>query len=486
MSTLRKRTTSAIIWQFIGTFSKQFSGFLITLVLARILDPAEFGLIGIAMVVIVIAQTLIDFGFASGIIQSSETSDELYSSVFWVNCLLGLFFTLILYYGASAIGAFYEIEQVTSILKWLSPIFFINALSLVQMSIYRKKLNFKLISITLTSSSLISGVIAIFMAYKEFGVFSLVAQQLIRSSITSVVLWSKSTWKPKLCFSLEELKKLLSFSTYMFLDKLSSSILRKMDVLLIGKVLSPEILGYYTRGVTLKEMIVKYSSGPLTKVFYPVLSEVKDDRVRFETLYFRLVSIIAFISFGLTGASFLLSKDAITLLFGMKWLPTVYYFQLLILAFSTQALEKQIVNAFISQGLSKENFKIGLIRKFFRVILLSLVYFYDIEVFLISLIALNLFITVMNIEYMTHHLQLKSSVHYIKIIEVLLPVILFIGIYWQFSFDELSILHRFSLLIGFVCTYLGSCYLLKNDALIYMLEEIKKRIAKRKKKRNEY
>ncbi len=363
MTSLKQRTFKAIVWDLLGRFLTQGSSFILTIILARLLAPEEFGIVAMAMAFISISNVFIDFGFSSALIQNQNNSSLTYSSVFYFNVFAGLIITSVIFLLAPFIGQFYHDESIVSLVRWLSLVFLFNSFNRVQNTILTKELNFKSLSLRLLIASVLGGIGGVILAYHDFGVYSLVFQTLTTALFSTILLWSTSSWKPDLNFSFSEVKKLIGFSSFAFFERLINNIFMRLDVLLIGKIFTPLTVGFYTRASSLKDQVTKYSSTSITRVFYPVLSSLQSDEAEFKRIYFRLISVIVFLSFGLSGILFILGEDIIIFLFGIKWMPSVLMFKLLVLTSCNQPLNSMMWNAIMSKGKSKENFYFGLLKK---------------------------------------------------------------------------------------------------------------------------
>lgn len=479
MSSLKKRSATAFAWDMGGTIMRQGSGFIISIFLARLLEPAEFGLVGMAMVFISISQVFIDVGFASALIQNKDNTNLTYSSVFYLNMGAGLVLTAAFYFAAPWVGWFYDSPEITELVRWLSLIFIFNSLNQVQGAILQKNLNFKVLTVRSLIASVVGGSLGVIFAFQGYGVYALVIQQLSSALLGTILLWSTSGWKPDFKFSIIELRKLSAFSTFVFFDRFISTIFQRLDIILIGKVFSPASLGFYTRAVSLKDQVTKYSSSSLTKVFYPVLSGLQDDHKEFSRIYFKVVSFIAFVSYGLTGILYILGADIIIGLFGEKWEPSISIFQVLILSVCNYPLSSIMVNAFMSKGKSKENFAIGIFRKSVRVIPLLIAYFYGIFEFTVAVVTVSYFLTVTNILFLKKYVDLSVKFHFKKIFEGIIPLIVAIV---AFHFFELNtVLHRVFLAFIFGFAYLIFNYFIKSDGFLFAIansHKILKRIKK--------
>lgn len=482
MKQLKNKTTVALIWDMTGLLINKGSTFIISIFLARLLSPSEFGLVGMAAVFIAISQVFIDVGFSTALIQRNENTNLVYSSVFYFNILSGIALTSLFYFIAPLVGTFYNNLEVVGIVRWLSLGFIFNSFNQVQSAILIKQLNFKVLTIRNIVASIISGLLGVFAAFKGLGVYALVVQSLSNAAISTVLLWSISNWKPSLLFSIKELRGLLGFSSYVFFDRIVSTIFSKMDIMIIAKVFSPATLGFYSRAVSLKDQVTIYSTSSIQKVFFPVLSSLKDNKVEYNKIYYKVISIVSFISFFLTGLLFLLGKEIIIGLFGQKWEASVPIFEVLVLGVCTYPINAMIVNAFMSKGLSKENFRIGLIRKFIQVIPLVLAYFYGIFEFTIAVVFISYLLTFMNIYFLKKYTLLSIRKHLIKLSDGLAPLLLFVFIYKFLGIERLII--KLPLLLAFIVTYFLYNKLRQTEGYLFLLSNFKTIINHYKIKKN--
>jgi len=470
MTTLKKKSAIAFAWDMGGTLINQGSSFIISIFLARLLEPAEFGLVGMAMVFISISQVFIDVGFASALIQNKDNTKLTYSSVFYLNLAAGILLTTIFYFAAPLIGNFYENTNITELVRWLSLVFVFNSLNVVQAAILQRELNFKVLTIRSSVSAIAGGGVGVACAFSGLGVYSLVAQSLTGALLGTVLLWTTSNWKPDFKFSWKELKKLTGFSSYVFASSFFATIFQRLDILLIGKLFSPAILGFYTRAVSLKDMVTRYSSSSLTKVFYPVLSSVQDDTQEFHRIYLKVVSVITFLSFGITGVLYILGNDIILILFGGKWLPSVAIFQVLIIGACNHPINSMMVNAFMGKGKSKENFWIGMFRKSVRVIPFAIAYFYGLYEFTVAVVVVSYFLTIFNVFFLAKWVQLDVVSQLQKLFEAALPLAVVI---FGFHFLEFSSLcSRVFYALGFSLSYLIYNWFIKNEGFLFIIDNI--------------
>lgn len=479
---LKKKSATALSWDLGGSLAKTLSGFVISIFLARLLTPEEFGLVGMAMVFISVSQVFIDIGFASALIQNQKTTNLSYSSVFWLNIVLGIILTFIFYISSPYIGNFYDNQEITKLVKWLSLIFVFNAFRIVQTALLKKKLNFKVLSLSNMVAGIVGGICGVVFAFLDYGVFSLVIQNIVTAILITIFLWTAADWKPDFKFSSHEIKKLFGFSSYVFVDRFVSSIFKRLDVLVIGKMLSPATLGFYTRAVSLNNQITTYSSSSISKVFFPVLSTLQEDDKEFSRIYFKVISIVSFISFGLTGVFYVIGQDIIITLFGEKWMPSVAIFQILIISACNYPLSSMMLNAFMSKGLSKQNFYIGLFRKGIRIIPLYLAYAYGIIPFAISVVVVSYFLTITNAIFLNKYTGLSLGLHFRKIFEGVTPLVLIILIYEIINPEQIIL--RLTLALFFILIYFLFNHLIKTEGYVFIKANYPTLIRKFKEKFN--
>jgi O-antigen/teichoic acid export membrane protein len=367
---------------------------------------------------------------------------------------------------------------VKSIVRWLSLSFLFNSFNQVQSAILKKQLNFKVLTIRNVIASVVAGVLGVIAAFQGMGVYALVIQSLSNALMSTILLWSISSWKPSFKFSLFELKGLMGFSSYVFFDRLVSTIFRKMDVLIIAKVFSPATLGYYSRAVSLKDQVTTYSSSSIQKVFFPVLSSLQDSKLEYSKVYFKVISIVSVISFFLTGILFLLGKEIIIGLFGQKWEASVPIFEVLVLGVCTYPLNAMMVNAFMSMGLSKENFRIGLLRKFIQLGPLILIYYHLLFEFTVAVVAISYLLTFINILYLKKYTQLSIRKHLIKLSDGIIPLLPFVLIYKYWGIQELDL--KIMMVAFFVGTYYLYNRIRQTEGYVFLYSTITKLLKKKK------
>lgn len=417
MDDLKSKSFRALNWDLFERFSKHGIRFIISIFLARLLEPEEFGLVGMVTVFTSLSNSFIDFGFGNALIHKKDPNEVQYSTIFYINFAVGGLLTFLMFISAEYIGAFYGNPTVSSIAKAISITFLINAINIVQRAQITKSLEFYLFTRANLTALILSGIIGITMAFTGFGVWSLVAQTIASGIITTAVIWYDSDWRPKLLFSLREIKDLWDYGQKELANGLISAFFNKADVIIIGKALSASILGFYFRAKSMEDMVVEYSSKSLMKVFFPVISTIQDDKKRVVRIFKKSLSIIGLITFGLLGLLYVTAEDLIVVLFSDKWLPSVRMYQILILGGYGYPINSLLVNVFKGLGYPGLNLKLGIFRKSLKGVCFVIAWFYGIYPFLWAWITISAISTQLNMYYVKKLIGVSVWQHY----KIILP-----------------------------------------------------------------
>ena len=350
---LKEKAASGMVWTALQKYSTMFIQFISGIVLARLLTPYDYGCIGMLSIFMVLAEAFIDGGFGSALIQKKNPTQVDYSTIFFWNIGMSVLMYAILYACAPAIARFYDIPQLCSVLRVQGIVLFIYAFNIIQRNQLKKKLNFKVLSIVTISTSIISLVITIFMAYKGFGVWALVAQNIITAAIPSLVFWFYIKWRPVWTFSWQSFKELFGFGFYMFLTHLVNDFSGQIQGLLIGKIYSPSTMGYYSKAHGTERLASRSISQIMTQVTYPLYAEVQDNKAAMINMIKRLTSTIAFITFPLMFILLLVARPLFILLYSDRWLQSIPYFQILCIAGLATCLQSVNLQTIAAIGKSK-------------------------------------------------------------------------------------------------------------------------------------
>jgi teichuronic acid exporter len=441
MKDLKLKGIKAFIWDFLGKLSTQGMGFIVTIFLARLLKPSDFGLIAMLMVVIGVAQVFTDVGLGGALIQRRKVMPIHYSSVFYFNILVAALLTCITYFSAGFIADFYNNQALIPLTQVISVLFILSAFSSVQAIRLRKELNYALLTKVSFISSLLSGIIGITLAFNDAGVWSLVAQVLSQGLFYNLILWKVSSWRPSLAFSFKALKQLWGFGFRMFIVELMNAVTTRADFLIIGKLFPTAILGYFQRAKSLNTLVITYTSGSLMSVLFPLLSQVQNDVVKFRRIVIQCLNLLSFLVFIIIGCLYLSSEYLIIILFSDKWLPSVPYMELLVISAFAHPINSLLVNVLSSRGNSKSFLKMAIIKKIVFFTNLGLAFNWGVEGYLIGLIITSLINTNITIYFASREMTIRYLLLFKPIflqiiitLFALLPVIYLVGLLPVHSF----------------------------------------------------
>lgn len=475
MDSLKEQGLWAFFWDIFGKFARHSTSFIVTIFLARLLEPSEFGLIAMVMVIVSIAFIFTDVGLGSALIQRRRVLPVHYASVFYFNLFVGVVLTLITFFSATWISDFYDNPQLTPITHLMSLLFLINAFSSLQINKLRKELNYAALAKADVSAAVLSGVTGIALAFYGAGVWSLVAQALSRGVFYNIFVWSASKWVPTLLFSFKALKQLWGFGFRMFLSELLEVIFTRLDILIIGKLFAPAILGFYDQAKRLNIMIMQYSSGSIMAVLFPVLSKVQNDLVRFQNIAIKTLGIICFVVFFLLGAMYLISEELIVLLFTEKWLPSVEYFKILLLSGFAYPVSALLVNILSSRGNSKAFLRLEIYKKILLGINLYVGFIWGVEGYLYGLVLVSIFGVSLNILFASREINLPFLV-FVRpmIVQMIISVIsVWIVMFLTKEIETYDIMIILSRGILFTIVYFSINISFKTSSFIYTMDQIK-------------
>lgn len=353
-------------WSGISQIVIQVFTFSIGVVLARLLTPLDYGLLGMVFVFTGFAAIFVDMGLGSALIQKKNLEESHINTVFFMNMAAGTLLTLIMFLLAPFIAEFYSNPKLKLITQVLSLNFFLGSLSTVQRALISKSLAFKKLSQVDISTNLISGVISILMAYLGYGVWSLVFQNLLGRILSSIIIWKLSPWSPKPQFSQTAFKQLFGYSGNLIGFEMLNYWVRNLDNLLIGRYVGTGALGIYTRAYSLMLLPISQITSVISRVMFPALSALQDDLPKVKNIYLKTINIIAFVSFPMMIGLFVVADHFILAVYGSKWHSVVPILEMLCFVGLIQSVTTTIGWIFNSQGKTNVQFRWAIFSSIFR------------------------------------------------------------------------------------------------------------------------
>lgn len=327
--TLKEKTYIGFIWSFTDLMANRGMQFILQIILARLLSPVHFGLIGMVVILVAISETIIDSGFSQALIRDKNTNQTDYSTVFYFNLLLALVLYFLFFISAGLISDFFSEPQLVEIIRVLSLVIVISSFGIIQKVLLVKKVDFKTITKANIIGVLVSSSITIAMALSGYGVWSLVVNMITLEFVQNLFLWIFNKWTPSFTFSINSLRKYFRFSYKLLLSELIDTFYNNLYFLLIGRLYSTARLGFYTNALRLSDLASHSVASTVQRVSYPVLSSIQDDEERLRFGFRKLIKMSAFMNFPLLVGLAAVATPLYSLLFGDKWLPSVVYLQLL-------------------------------------------------------------------------------------------------------------------------------------------------------------
>lgn len=367
---LKDKTITGVLWSAVQKFGSTALTFISTIVLARLLLPEDYGCIGMLAIFMAVASTFIDGGFGSALIQKKNPTREDYSTMFFWNLGLSVFLYLILFLSAPLIARFYKLDVLCPVLRVQGVVLIVNAVRIVQTNQLRKQLKFKKIASVDLSVSTVSLAVTIYLAYKGYGVWALVVQQLLVSVLTTFIYWTTSHWTPLLVFSKQSFKELFGFGGYVLLSNLINTLCNNIQGLLIGRLYNPATMGYYSKAKSTEDLSSTFISNIMDQVTYPVLSEAQNDKELMIRMLKKFIGVLAYVTFPIMLLLILLAKPIFVLLYSDRWLPSVPYFQILCIAGLFICLQGINYYAVAAVGKSDSLFKGTLLKRSIGLVLI--------------------------------------------------------------------------------------------------------------------
>jgi O-antigen/teichoic acid export membrane protein len=385
MDNIRQKTVTGILWSFIDNFSNLGISFIVGLILARLLSPKEFGLIGMVTVFIAISNSFVNSGFSQALIKKKDCTETDYSTVFFFNLTVGLFFYLMLFLLAPTIGLFFKEPQLIQIVRILGFTLIIDSLTIIQRTTLTKRVDFKLQTKITVSATIISGSISIWLAYNGFGVWSLVVKTLIQEGVNSFLLWLFNRWRPMLVFSKKSFSELFSFGSKLLISGLIDTIYRNVYYIIIGKYFSAQALGFYTRADQFKELPSSNINGIVSRVSYPVLAHLQDEPERLKSGYKNIIKVTMLITFVLMIGMAAAAEPMIITLIGEKWRTSIVYLQMLCFVGMLYPLHSLNLNMLNVQGRSDLFLRLEIIKKTLAIPTIIIGIFWGIKIMILGM-----------------------------------------------------------------------------------------------------
>ena len=387
---LKEKAIKGFGWTvFEGVFSQGII-FIVGILLARLLSPKDFGVIGIITVFVAISSSLVEGGLSNALIRKPNVTNKDFNTVFYTNIIVSLFIYILVYLFSYKIADFFNESSLELILKYSGLIIIINSFSIIQSCILTINLNFRTISVINIIASVLSSTVALYLAYNGYGVWSLVMLSILRPLIGCLLLWTLNSWKPSFLFSKHSFINLFGFGYKLLVSNLINTTYQNLYYFLIGKFFSPVTLGYYTRANQFQAPFSVNITLAISRISYPILSNFQNDLFQLKKVFRKFLKFSVFVNFTIIMGIAAIAKPLVLLTIGDKWTTSIFYLQLLCVPGMLYPLQILNINLITSLGHSNLFLKLEIIKKLILVPLMFLTALYSIEIMLYGLVLFSI------------------------------------------------------------------------------------------------
>lgn len=402
MKTMNRQISAGVFWNVAGLILNRGASTIFMLFLARLLAPEAFGLVAMASVVFELSSVFIKSGFGTALIRSKSISDIDLDTVFLCNLALSTIAYAILFLGAPFIAAFYSQPELALLIQIMGLSVFINATTVVQTSVLCRSMNFKGQMKANIWGIIVSGILAVAAAWLGYGVWSLVVQMLAGSTVSSLILWQSSPWRPRLQFSTESFSRLFHFGRNLLAEGLLAVLYQNSYILVIGRFYSAELTGLYFFAKKLSNMIAQQLTNAVQQATFPALATLQDNNEILLQKYRQILQLMMFIIAPIMALLAALANPLFHFLFSERWLPAVPYMQLLCFVGTLYPLHALNLNLLNVKGRSDLVLNVGYIKKAVNLGLLFLAIPYGVMGIVISQIIGTTLAMIPNTYFSTH------------------------------------------------------------------------------------
>ncbi len=381
---IKGKAVNGVFWRFLERFGAQGVAFIVSIVLARLLDPEIYGTISLVLVFTTILQVFVDGGLGNALIQNKDSNKTDFSTVFYFNIVLGLVVYAIIWFVAPLIASFYNRVELTSIIRVLSISVIIGSIKNVQQAYVSKHMMFKKFFYSTLSGTIGAALVGITLAYFKFGVWALVAQHLFNLFIDTLILWFTVKWRPTKEFSFKRLKILFSYGWKLLASSLLHTVYTNLRSLIIGKKYTSEDLAYFSKGESFPSMITTSTNASIDSVLLPAMSKVQDDKEVVKAMTRKSIMISSYLIVPLMTGLAMIAGSLIELLLTEKWNGAVIFLRIACLSFALEPLQTANLNAIKAIGRSDIYFKLEVIKKVISITILLLSINYGVEAIAVS------------------------------------------------------------------------------------------------------
>ncbi len=475
---LKSSVITSLIWKFLERIGTQGVQFIVASVLARLLSPADFGLIALVTVFVAIANVFVQSGLNTALIQKKNADNLDFSTVFYTGLAVAILLYGVLCVGAPVIADFYNGQtKLIPVIRVLGLMLLLGAVNSVQEAYVARNMMFRKLFYRSVGAIIPSGMFGVMLAYLGYGIWALVGQQLMNSFLMCVIMWFTVKWRPQLMFSFTRFKGLFSFGWKLLCSALLDTLYRDIRDLIIGKMFTPADLGFYNRGSQFPKLIIANINSSIQSVLLPSLSTVQDDKTRLKSLARRSIKTSAFLILPMMAGLAAVANPLTLVLLGEKWLPAVPFIQICCFSYAFWPIHTTNLSAINAVGRSDVFLKLEIIKKSYGLAVLALAIWLFRSPIGIAMSAavvapLGSFVNAYPNKKLLNYGFGEQMKDFLP--SFILSIVMGAGVYALSDLLEMSpILQLLLLTIIGLCFYLGVAKLLRFECLEYLVKSIK-------------
>jgi O-antigen/teichoic acid export membrane protein len=467
---IKVKVISSLFWKLMERGGTQGIQFIIQIILARLILPEEYGVLAILTIFISLANVFVQYGFNTALIQKRDADETDFSTVFYSSLLIAGVIYIILFFSVPLIADFYDNKTLIPLMRILSLTLFIGALNSIQNAFVARNLEFKKLFYSSLGAIIVSGIIGIALAYKGFGIWALVFQQLTNQLTIAIILWFTVKWRPQRYFSFERLKSLFSFGWKLLLSALINTFYTNIYAFIIGKLYSPAMLGYFNRGQQFPQLLVDNVNGSIQSVMFPALSSQQENRERIKGMVRRSIVSSSFLIFPMMVGLAVIAEPLVRVLLTDKWLPSVPFLQIACASLALMPIHTANLQAINALGRSDIFLKLEIVKTIIDVLVIGIAAFYGIYAIAMAMVVSSVIAIFINaypnlklINY-SYQEQLKD------ILPSMLLALTMGAVIYFFSWLDLSPLITICLqVVSGIIIYLGLAKAFRLESFTYLL-----------------
>ncbi len=475
-SNTKKQVFSGLMWRFSERILAQLVTFIVSVVLARLLDPASYGAIAIVNIFIALANVFVTSGFGNSLVQKKDSDDTDFSTVFYFGIGSGIILYLCVFFTAPFIASFYDMKILTPVLRVMGLKLILAGVNSVQHAYVSKKMIFRKFFWSALLGTLTSAIVGITMAYMGFGIWALAGQYMFRSIVDTVVLWFTVRWRPKKLFSFSRLKSLFSYGWKILATSLVRTGYKEVRGIVIGKMYTASDLAYYDKGKSFPSLVTTNIYVAVQSVVFPAMAKVQDDLKQLKAMTRRLVRLHSYIVLPLLLGLAMVAEPVIQLLLTEKWIFSVPFLQAFCIILSFEPIQTANLQAIKAIGKSDIYLKLEIIKKTIGIVALIVSARYGVWAIALGEVVVEFFAALVNIypnkKYIDYGYmeQIRDLFNAAIPLTLMCIAVLCMNMFNVGTFTELVI----KVAVGAVA-YVGSSVIFKNDSFVYIWNYITKR-----------